>query len=78
VGETAADTAREVEQTRKQMESKVAKLSRRAPDAARNLGKKVIFAGVTALAVLLTRKLVDRAWAKATGEPPPTKTVKKR
>jgi hypothetical protein len=60
------------------MSEKVAKLSRRAPDAARDLGRKVIFAGVSAVAVLLTRKLVDRVWAKATGQPPPTKTVEKR
>jgi hypothetical protein len=78
VGETAADTAREVEQTRRQMEEKVTKLSQRAPDAARNLGKKLIFAGVSAAAVMLARKLVDRAWSKATGEPPPTKIAKRR
>jgi hypothetical protein len=77
VGETAAQTAREVEQTRKQMEDKVSKLSRRAPEQARSLGKRLIFVGVSAVAVMLTRKLVDRAWSRATGEPPPTKKAAK-
>jgi hypothetical protein len=73
VGETAAATAREVEKTRKQMEDKVAKLSERAPQEARKLAKRVVFAVVTALAVILARKLVDVLWERATGELPPTK-----
>jgi hypothetical protein len=76
VGETAAATARELEQTRKQMEEKVAKLSERAPQEARKLAKRLAFAIVTAVAVLLVRKLIDNLWERATGEPPPTKTVR--
>jgi hypothetical protein len=73
VGETAAATAREVELTRKQMEDKVAKLSERAPEEARKLAKRVAFAVVSAVVVLLARKLVDKLWERATGEVPPTK-----
>jgi hypothetical protein len=73
VGETAAATAREVEKTRKQMEDKVAKLSERAPEEARKLAKRVAFAVVTAVAVILVRKLVDYLWERTTGELPPTK-----
>jgi hypothetical protein len=73
MGQTAADTAREVELTRKQMEEKVAKLSERAPEEARKLMKRVAFAVLTAVAVLATRKLIDVLWERATGELPPTK-----
>ncbi len=73
MGETAAATAREVAETRKQMEAKVAKLSERAPEEARKLAKRVLFAVITALVVLAARKLVDRLWERATGELPPTK-----
>ncbi len=73
MGETAAATAREVELTRKQMEEKVAKLTERAPAEARKLGKRILFAVISAVAVLLVRKLVDRLWERATGELPPTK-----
>jgi hypothetical protein len=73
MGETAAATARELENTRKQMEEKVAKLSERAPEEARKLAKRVAFAIVSAVAVLLVRKLVDVLWERATGELPPTK-----
>ena len=73
MGQTAADTAREVELTRKQMEEKVAKLSERAPQEARKLMKRVAFAVLTAVAVLATRKLIDVLWERATGELPPTK-----
>jgi hypothetical protein len=72
MGQTAADTAREVELTRKQMEEKVAKLSERAPEEARKLMKRVAFAVLTAVAVLATRKLIDVLWERATGELPPT------
>lgn len=73
MGQTAAETAREVELTRKQMEAKVAKLSERAPEEARKLVKRVAFAVITAVAVLATRKLIDRLWERVTGEVPPTK-----
>jgi hypothetical protein len=73
MGQTAADTAREVELTRKQMEAKVAKLSERAPQEARRLAMRVAFAVITAVAVLATRKLIDRLWERVTGEVPPTK-----
>jgi ribosomal protein L31E len=75
VGETSAATAREVEQTRKQMEDKVAKLSERAPEEARKLVKRVVFGVLTAVAVLMARKLVDKLWERATGELPPTKVA---
>ena len=73
MGETSAATAREVEETRKQMEDKVAKLSERAPEEARNLLKRVAFGVITAIAVLMARKLIDKLWERATGELPPTK-----
>ena len=73
MGQTAAETAREVELTRKQMEEKVAKLSERAPEEARKLAKRVAFAVITAVAVLATRKLIDMLWERFTGELPPTK-----
>ena len=72
MGETSAATAREVEATRRQMEDKVAKLSERAPEEARRLLKRVAFAVVSAVVVLLARKLVDKLWERATGELPPT------
>ena len=73
MGETSAATAREVEETRKQMEEKVAKLSERAPEEVRKLLKRVAFAVITAIAILAARKLVDKLWERATGELPPTK-----
>jgi hypothetical protein len=73
VGETSAATAREVEETRKQMEDKVAKLSERAPEEARKLLKRVVFGIIAGIAVLMARKLVDKLWERATGELPPTK-----
>ena len=73
MGETSAATAREVEETRRQMEDKVAKLSERAPEEARKLLKRVVFGIIASLAVLLARKLVDKLWERATGELPPTK-----
>ena len=76
MGETSADTAREVEETRKQMEDKVAKLSERAPEDARKLAKRVAFALLSAVVVLLARKLVDKLWERATGELPPTKVMR--
>jgi hypothetical protein len=73
MGQTAAETAREVELTRKQMEAKVAKLSERAPEEARKIAKRVAFAVITAVAVIAARKLIDRLWERFTGELPPTK-----
>ena len=73
MGETSAATAREVEETRKQMEDKVAKLSERAPEEARKLLKRVVFGIIASIAVLMARKLVDKLWERATGELPPTK-----
>jgi hypothetical protein len=73
VGETSAATAREVEETRRQMEDKVAKLSERAPEEARKLLKRVVFGIIASLAVIAARKLVDKLWERATGELPPTK-----
>ena len=73
MGETAAATAREVELTRKQMEDNVAKLSERAPEEARKLAKRLAFAIISALVVVLARKLVDKLWERSTGELPPTK-----
>jgi hypothetical protein len=73
VGKTAAETAREVELTRQQMGDKVSELATRAPRELRALGKRVVFAALTAVAVMLTRKLLDRAWTKVTGEQPPRK-----
>ena len=75
MGETSAATAREVEATRKQMEDKVAKLSERAPEEARKLLKRVVFAVVASVAVLAARKLVDKLWERVTGELPPTKVM---
>jgi hypothetical protein len=76
VGENSTATAREVEETRKQMEDKVAKLSERAPAEARKLAKRVAFAVVSAVVVLMARKLVDKLWERATGELPPTKVMR--
>ena len=76
MGETSAATAREVEETRKQMEDKVAKLSERAPEEARKLLKRVVFGVIASIAVLMARKLVDKLWERATGELPPSKVEK--
>lgn len=73
MGETARDTAREVELTRKQMEERLSELSDRAPQEARRLLKRVLFAVLSAVAVYAARKLIDRLWERFTGELPPTK-----
>lgn len=73
MGETARDTAREVELTRKQMEERLSELSDRAPQEARKLLKRVLFAVLSAVAVYAARKLIDRLWERFTGELPPTK-----
>ena len=71
MGETARDTAREVELTRKQMEERLSELSDRAPQEARRLLKRVLFAVLTAAAVFAARKLINKLWERFTGEPPP-------
>ena len=71
MGETARDTAREVELTRKQMEERLSELSDRAPQEARKLLRRVMFTVLSAVAVLVARKLVARLWERFTGEPPP-------
>ena len=73
MGETARDTAREVELTRKQMEERLSELSDRAPREARKLLKRVAFAVLSAAAVFAARKLIDKLWERFTGELPPTK-----
>jgi hypothetical protein len=55
------------------MEDKVAKLSERAPEEARKMMKRVVFGVITAIVVVMARKLVDKLWERATGELPPTK-----
>jgi hypothetical protein len=77
VGETARDTAREVELTRKQMEERLSELSDRAPREARKLLKRVAFAVLSAAAVFAARKLIDKLWERFTGELPPTKVEEK-
>ena len=72
MGQTADETAREVELTRKQMEAKVAKLSERATEEGRKLAKRLVFAVITTVAVVVARKLIARLWERVTGEPPPT------
>ncbi|MET0476997.1 MAG: hypothetical protein ABW222_03470 [Actinomycetota bacterium] len=57
------------------MEDKVAKLSERAPEEARKLLKRVVFAVLVSVAVVAARKLVDKLWERATGELPPTKVM---
>ncbi len=76
MGETAAATAREIELTRRRMEDKVGKLTERAPEEARKLAKRVAFGVISAVAVIIVRKLVDKLWERITGELPPTKKMK--
>lgn len=75
MGTTSVETAREVEETRRRMEQKVNQLTDRAPEEVRlmlrELAKRVVFAVITAAAVMLVRKLIETAWEKATGELPP-------
>ena len=52
------------------------KLTERAPEEARNLAKRVAFAVISAVAVIVVRKLVDLLWERITGELPPTKKPK--
>ena len=73
MGETAAATAREIELTRRRMEEKVGKLTERAPEEARKIAKRIAFGVISAVAVLVVRKLVDQLWERVMGELPPTK-----
>ena len=73
MGETAAATAREIELTRRRMEEKVGKLTERAPEEARKIAKRIAFGIISAVAVLVVRKLVDQLWERVMGELPPTK-----
>jgi hypothetical protein len=76
VGETAAATAREIELTRRRMEDKLGKLTERAPEEARKLAKRVAFGIISALAVIMVRKLVEMLWERLTHELPPPKAKK--
>jgi hypothetical protein len=76
VGETAAATAREIELTRRRMEEKVGRLTERAPEEARKLAKRIAFAVISALAVIVVRKAVEMLWERVTHELPPTKARK--
>lgn len=82
MGTTAAETAREVEETRRRLEGKVAQLTDRAPQEVdkmvRDVTKRLLFAVITAVAVMLVRKVVDVAWERATGDLPPTKVKRER
>jgi hypothetical protein len=55
------------------MEEKVGKLTERAPEEARKLAKRIAFGLISAVAVLVVRKLVDSLWERFMGELPPTK-----
>jgi hypothetical protein len=58
------------------MEDKVGKLSERAPDEARKIGKRVAFGIISALAVIMVRKVVEKLWERVTHELPPPKAKK--
>jgi Protein of unknown function (DUF4235) len=58
------------------MEEKVGRLTERAPEEARKLAKRVAFGVISAVAVILVRKVVDKLWERVTGELPPTKKAK--
>jgi hypothetical protein len=58
------------------MEEKVGRLTERAPEEARKLAKRVAFGVISAVAVIVVRKLVDMLWERITGELPPTKKAK--
>ncbi len=73
MGETSAATAREVEETRKQMEDKVAKLSERAPEEARKLLKRVVFGIIAA-----SRCSRPASWSTSSGSGPPASCPRPR
>lgn len=49
------------------------KLAERAPEEARKIAKRIAFAVISAVAVLVVRKLIEALWERVTGELPPTK-----
>lgn len=49
------------------------KLTERAPEEARKIAKRIAFGLISAVAVLVVRKLVDSLWERFMGELPPTK-----
>ncbi|HZD73110.1 MAG TPA: hypothetical protein VE776_04360 [Actinomycetota bacterium] len=55
------------------MEDKVGKLTERAPEEARKIGKRVAFGVISALAVLLVRKALEKLWERVVHEPAPSK-----
>jgi hypothetical protein len=58
------------------MEDKVGQLAERAPEEARRLAMRIAFGIISAVAVIMVRKLVDKLWERVTGELPPTKKMK--
>jgi hypothetical protein len=60
VGDTAEATARELEETRRQMEAKVAKLAERAPQELRKLARRAAVVAVSLVALLLVVKALGR------------------
>jgi hypothetical protein len=60
VGDTAAATARELEETRRQMEAKVAKLAERAPQELRKLARRAAVVAVSLVVLLLVVKALGR------------------
>ena len=60
MGDTAAATARELEETRRQMEAKVAKLAERAPQELRKLTRRAAVVAVSLVALLLVVKALGR------------------
>ena len=53
------------------------KLTERAPEEARKIAKRIAFGVISAMAVLVVRKLIDALWERVTGELPPTKKAEK-
>jgi hypothetical protein len=59
------------------MEDKLGKLTERAPEEARKLGKRIAFGIISALAVIMVRKVVEKLWERVTHELPPPKAKKR-
>jgi hypothetical protein len=59
------------------MEEKVGRLTERAPEEARKLAKRIAFGVISALAVLVVRKAVEKLWERVTHELPPPKARKR-
>ena len=60
MGDTAEATARELEETRRQMEAKVAKLAERAPQELRKLARRAAVVAVSLVVLLLVVKALGR------------------